>query len=213
VELRFYALFALFVVLPGANRQRIVLFCAVWTLAAAVTDAANQPFLDTVLIPEHAPYFIGGIGLYLVHRNRRDMTAWGIVAAGWLIGQHYAVADLWHPRNSDAFSYRSSIVIIAVITFGFVAVGAVALNWLDRADWRWLTVAGALTYPFYLVHERLGWVTVWILHRDLGLPSSATLPLTIGAMLLVAWLLHRWVERPLTPRIKRALTAPAAVRP
>jgi peptidoglycan/LPS O-acetylase OafA/YrhL len=207
VELRFYALFALFVILPGANRQRIVLFCAVWTLAAAVAEAANEPLLDVVLMPEYAPFFIGGIGLYLVHRDRRDITAWGIVAAGWLIGQHYAVERLWHPPNPDYFSYRPSYGIVAVVTMGFVAVAAIALGYLRWANWRWLTVAGALTYPFYLVHEHLGWVTVWVLHRTLGLPSWLTLPATVVSMLAVAWLLYRCVETPLTPRIKRALTS------
>ncbi|MFG2195169.1 acyltransferase family protein [Streptomyces sp. NPDC048639] len=204
-ELRFYALFALFVVLPGANRQRIVLFCAVWTLAAVIADAANDPLLDIVLMPEYAPFFIGGIGLYLVHRDRRDTTAWGIVAASWLIGQHYAVSRLWHPASPEFFSYRPSYGIVAVVTLGFVAVGAIALGYLRWADWRWLTVAGALTYPFYLVHEHLGWVAVRLLHRTLGLPSYVTLAGAIAATLAVAWLLYRCVETPLTPRIKRAL--------
>ncbi|MGP3927467.1 acyltransferase family protein [Streptomyces sp. 8N616] len=207
-ELRFYALFALFVILPGATRQRIVLFCAVWTLGAAVADAANEPLLDVVLMPEYAPFFIGGIGLYLVHRDRRDTTAWGIVAAGWLIGQHYAVSRLWHPPNPDFFSYRPSYGIVAVVTMGFVAVGAIALGYLRWANWRWLTVAGALTYPFYLVHEHLGWVTVHVLHRTFGLPSYVTLPGAVASMLVLAWLLYRFVETPLTPRIKKALTSP-----
>ncbi|MGP3982082.1 acyltransferase family protein [Streptomyces sp. KR80] len=207
-ELRFYALFALFVVLPGASRQRIVLFCAVWTLTAAVAESADQPLLDIVLMPEYAPYFIGGIGLYLVHRDRRDTTAWGIVAAGWLLGQHYAVDRLWHPPNPDFFSFRPSLGIVVVVTVGFVAVGAIALGHLQWANWRWLTVAGALTYPFYLVHEHLGWVAVWVLHRSFGLPSWATLAGAVFAMLVVAWLLYRYVETPLTPRIKRALTSP-----
>ncbi|ATL30011.1 acyltransferase family protein [Streptomyces formicae] len=205
-ELRFYALFALCVVMPGATRARVVLFCAGWTLAAAIAEAANEPLLDLVLMPEYAPFFIGGIGIYLLHRDRRDVTAWGIVGVSWLIGQHYAVDRLWHAPNPDFFSYRSSSVIIAIVTAGFAAVLLIALGYLHRADWRWLTVAGALTYPFYLVHEHLGWVTVAALHRKLGLPSYATFALTIAAMLLLAWLLHRLVEQRLTPLIRTALT-------
>ncbi|MGK5631342.1 acyltransferase family protein [Streptomyces sp. URMC 123] len=204
-ELRFYALFALFVVLPGASRQRVVLFCAVWTLAAAVAEAANRRLLDIVLMPEYAPYFIGGIGLYLVHRNRRDLTAWGIVTASYLIGQHYAVARLWHPPNPAFFSYRPSLGIVAVITAGFVAVGAIALGYARWANWRWLTVAGALTYPFYLIHEHLGWVVVGVLHRSLGLPAWPVLALAIAGLLALAWLIHRLVERPLTPRLRDGL--------
>ncbi|MEV6564030.1 acyltransferase family protein [Streptomyces kronopolitis] len=204
-EMRFYALFALCVVLPGATRGRVVLFCAGWTLAAALAQAAHEPFLNTVLMPEYAPFFIGGIGLYLLHRyGARDPIAWAIVLVSWLIGQHYAVAGLWHAPSATAFSYRSTAVIIAVVTLGFALVAAVALGLL-RVNWRWLTVAGALTYPFYLVHEHLGWVVVGALHRTLGLPSYVTLPLTVGLMLLLAWLMHRLLERPLTPVLKRAI--------
>lgn len=209
-EVRFYALFALCVVLPGANRRRIVLFCAVWTLAAAITQASGEPALKVILMPEYAPYFIGGVGLYLLHLDRRDMTAWGIVLVSWLIGQHYAVAALWHAPNPHFFSYRGSGTIILIVTLGFVAVGAIALGLLNRANWRWLTVAGALTYPFYLVHEHLGWVTIEVLHRRLGLPSTVTFAFTAAAMLTLAWLLNRFVEKPLAPFLRKRLNPTSA---
>lgn len=205
-EIRFYALFALCVVLPGASRRRVILFCALWTLAAAIAHGADEPLLDLVLMPEYAPFFVGGIGLYLVHRDRRDVHAWGIVGVSWLIGQHHAVRELWHAPSADAFSNRASLGIVLVVTLGFVAVAAIALGWLNRVNWRWLTVAGALTYPFYLVHEHLGWVVIHGLHRGLGLASAVTFALTVASMLLLAWLLHRGVEKPLTPRLRAGLS-------
>ncbi|MEU3789585.1 acyltransferase [Streptomyces fructofermentans] len=207
-EIRFYALFALCVVLPGATRRRVILFCASWTLAAAIAVAAKEPLLDLVLMPDHAPFFIGGIGLYLVHRDPRDAFAWGIVGVSWLIGQNRAVEGLWHAQDPAHFSYRSSVGIVLVVTLGFLAVAAIALGALNRVDWRWLTVAGALTYPFYLLHEHLGWVAIAAYHRGLGLPSYATLPLTVATMLLLAWLLNRYVEGPSAPRLRAALSKP-----
>jgi peptidoglycan/LPS O-acetylase OafA/YrhL len=204
-EVRFYALFALFVVLPGASRRRVVLFCTLWGLGAAIAQGAHQPVLDTVLMPAYAPYFIGGVGLYLVHRYGHDAIAWGIVAISFLVGQHYAVADLWHPPNPGDFSQRSSVGIIGVVAFGYLAVALVAVGRLRWADWRWLTVAGALTYPFYLVHEHLGWVVVRVLHRTLHIPSYATFLLTVALMLGLAWLMHHLVERRLGPVLRRAL--------
>ncbi|MEU2793032.1 acyltransferase [Streptomyces sp. NPDC007100] len=217
-EMRFYALFALCVILPGATRRRVVLFCAGWTLAAALAQAAHVPALDVVLMPQYAPFFIGGIGCYLLHRyGGRDPVAWAVVGVSWLTGQHHAVAGLWHPPSPGAFSYRSALVIIAIVTAGFALVTAIALGRMRWADWRWLTVAGALTYPFYLVHEHLGWVVVQALHGGLRLPSYAVLVLTVGLMLGLAWVLHRWVERPLAPVLKRAVDPPptgrAAARP
>ncbi|MEU4682416.1 acyltransferase family protein [Streptomyces xinghaiensis] len=205
VELRFYVLFALFVVVPGASRGRVLVFCAAWTLAAAMAEASGEPLPSVVLMPEHSAFFIGGIGLFLLHRDRRDAVAWGVVGISWLIGQKHAVDSLWHPADVPAFSYRSSLVIILIITAGFVAVGLVALGHLRWANWRWLTIAGALTYPFYLVHEHLGWVTVHLLHRTWGVPSAVTFAGTLTGMLMLAWLLHRWVERPLTPWMRRML--------
>ncbi|WP_280887503.1 acyltransferase [Streptomyces sp. LBL] len=204
-EVRFYALFALCVVLPGASRRRVIMFCAGWTLAAAITQGAHQPLLDIVFMPEYAPFFIGGVGIYLAHRDRKDVYAWGIVAVSFLIGQHYAVADLWNASNPNAFAHRTTLGIVLVVAFGFVAVAAIALGWLNWANWRWLTVAGALTYPFYLVHEHLGWVVIHELHIGLGLPSAAVFFLTIASMLLLAWLLNTFVENPLTPRLRAAL--------
>ncbi|MET7696217.1 acyltransferase [Streptomyces sp. NPDC005485] len=204
-ELRFYVLFAVCVVLPGATRRRVLMFCALWTLAAAISDAVDEPLLTTVLMPEYASFFIGGIGLYLLHRNRRDVAAWGVVGVSWALAQHYAIASLWHKPNPAFFSYRHPAVIIAVVTVGFLLVGAIALGHFHWANWRWLTVAGALTYPFYLVHEHLGWVSIQLLHRHLGLPSSVTVFGTVTAMLVLAWLMNRYVEEWATPRLRRAL--------
>nr|WP_229891054.1 acyltransferase [Streptomyces mashuensis] len=204
-EVRFYALFALFVVLPGATRHRVVLFCAVWSLMTVITTASHVEFLRVVVMPEHSAFFIGGIGLYLVHRFGHDALSWGVVAVGFLLGQHYAVAGLAHPPGPQYFSYRHPVVIIAVLAAGFAVVALVAVGRLRWARWRWLPFAGALTYPFYLVHEHLGWVAIGALHRGLGIPSSVTFALTIGVMLLLAWTLHVVVERRVTPVLRRAL--------
>ncbi|WP_210593939.1 acyltransferase [Streptomyces sp. GESEQ-35] len=204
-EVRFYVLFALFVVLPGATRQRVIMFCAGWTVLAAIAQGADQPLLDIFVMPEYAPMFIGGVGLYLVHRDRRDPYAWGIVGVSWLIGQHIVVQSLWRAPSPDAFANRSQLVIVAIVTFGFVAVAAIALGWLNWANWPWLTVAGALTYPFYLVHEHLGWVVIHALHKEMYVSAGLTFILTIASMLVLAWLLHRFVEKPFGPRLRATL--------
>ncbi|MGW0854996.1 hypothetical protein [Streptomyces sp. NPDC002690] len=46
---------------------------------------------------------------------------------------------------------------------------------------------------------------VEFLHRHLGIPSAATMGLTIASMLLLAWIIHRLVERPFTPKLRNVL--------
>ncbi len=204
-ELRFYLLFALCVLWRGATRRRVLLFCTLWTAGAVFADAAREPLLQQLLMPDYAPFFVGGIGLYLVYRYGHDATGWAVVAVGWLLGQHYAVRELVAPAHVAAFHHRTQLTVIVLVTLAFAAVAAVTLTPLTRVDWRWLTTAGALTYPFYLVHEHLGWVVIPALRRGLRLPAPVVLVSAAAAMLVLAWALWRGVERPLTPRVRRAL--------
>ncbi|MER5603860.1 acyltransferase [Streptomyces sp. NPDC002265] len=204
VEVRFYAMFALFVVWRGVTYRRVVLFCALWTLAGVFARVADMPLTDELVMRDHAPFFIGGLALYLIHRYGSDLLLWGIVIMSFLLGQRYSVTALWHPGMQGDF-HRNPYVVQAIVFLAFAAVAVVAVGWTRWANWRWLTVAGALTYPFYLIHEHLGWFFVRVLNRDLGLPPYATIVISVTSLLCIAWLIHRLVEKPFGPRLKRAL--------
>ncbi|MGW4019780.1 acyltransferase family protein [Streptomyces sp. NPDC005009] len=208
VEVRFYALFALLVVWRGVTYRKVVVFCCLWTLAGVFARVADHPLTDELVMRDHAPYFIGGLALYLIHRFGGSLLLWGIVGFSFLLGQRYSVTALWHPGAGGDF-HRDPYVIQAIVLLAFAAVAAVALGWTRWANWRWLTVAGALTYPFYLIHEHLGWFFIRVLYRYFGLGAYPTFALSVLGLLGVAWLMHRFVEKPFGPRLKRAL----AVRP
>jgi peptidoglycan/LPS O-acetylase OafA/YrhL len=209
VEMRFYVLFALFVIWKGVTYRRVVLFCVLWTLAGAIARVVDEPLTNVLVMRDHAPFFIGGLALYLIHRFGSDLLLWGIVGTSFLLGQRYSVTALWHPGPQGDF-HRSPYVIQAIVLLAFVAVAAVALGWARWANWHWLTVAGALTYPFYLIHEHLGWFVVRVLHRGLGVGPYVTLALSVAGLLGLAWLMHRFVEKPFGPRLKRTMAAQAA---
>lgn len=206
VEMRFYVLFALFVIWKGVTYRRVVTFCILWTLAGAFARVADTALTDELVMRDHAPYFIGGLALYLIHRYGSDFLLWGIVGMSFLLGQRYSVTALWHPGMHGDF-HRNPHVIQAISFLAFAAVAAVALGWLRWANWSWLTLAGALTYPFYLIHEHLGWFAIRILHRGLGLDPYATLVLTVAILLSLAYLMNRFVEKPFGSRLKRTMTA------
>jgi peptidoglycan/LPS O-acetylase OafA/YrhL len=213
-EMRFYLLFALAVVLPGATRRRVLVFCALWTVGALYADSSGDAFLNQALMPQYAPYFVAGMGMYLIHRFGHDAMAWGVVAVGYLLGQRYAVRANVAPAHLDVFHHRSQFGVIAVVTLGFAAVAAVTMvPWIARLDWRWLTTAGALTYPFYLVHDHLGLVAVDKLSHHTDLAPVAVLCVAAGSMLVLAWLMYLLIERPLAPRLKRLLTRPLRSAP
>jgi peptidoglycan/LPS O-acetylase OafA/YrhL len=205
VELRFYLLFAL-LCWRGLTYRRAVTFCVLWMVAAVLAPSANSDLLTTLVMPKWAPYFVAGIAMYLLHRYRPNAMIVAIIGFCWLVSVHHAYARPIEISLNYPLPLWPAPVIV---TLGYAVMIAIALGWTDRINWRWLSVAGALTYPFYLLHMRIGYSLIRTAHEHTGLPAW---PLILGAVAIVlalAWLVHRFVERPAMPvlrsRLRRAL--------
>lgn len=196
-ELRFYLLFAI-VVWLGVTCRRVVYFCAVWTVVAVFSTTWDQRWIDNMIVPEFAPYFVTGVALFLIHRFGPNLLLWGLVGVNWLIAlyrlQGYPALEHFHQNWWG---------VAAAVTACFALMTAVALGAFHRVGWRWLTVAGALTYPLYLIHQAIGQTLILGL-RDV-VPHWPLLGGTVALMLGAAWLIHRWVERPVGSRLRRGL--------
>jgi peptidoglycan/LPS O-acetylase OafA/YrhL len=129
---------------------------------------------------------------------------WGILGVSYAMAIHSLrlTIDDVSRLTGRAVWYPGAVIVITGI---FVIMVAVALGWLNWVRGSWLTTAGALTYPLYLLHEEIGWAVIARLHDRV--PKW---PLVIGlvvAMLVAAWLVHRLVERPIAPRLREAMKA------
>jgi peptidoglycan/LPS O-acetylase OafA/YrhL len=201
-EMRFYLIFAV-VVAMGLTYRKVVAFCGIWTILAVLAPSTNLPLLVTLAMPDESPFFIAGIGMFLMYRFGQNLLLWGIVGISWLLAlsrigsiQRIYVEVLHHTL--------SWYVMAGGMTLAFVMVLAAALGLFNWMQWKWLTVAGALTYPLYLIHQEAGWATI---HFGLthGLGVRAALGVALVAALVTAYLIHRLVERPLAKVIKRGL--------
>ncbi|CAM5497483.1 Acyltransferase 3 domain-containing protein OS=Streptomyces glaucescens OX=1907 GN=SGLAU_08300 PE=4 SV=1 [Streptomyces glaucescens] len=200
-ELRFYLLFAL-VVWRGLTYRRVVAFCLAWATVALLADGYGiRPLAHLTVVP-HCWFFIAGLAFYLMYRFGPNLLLWGIVAFSYVMGQH-TVMETWS-RTLERVGHRiPAWGVTVLITVFFVVMAGVALGWFRRVDWRWLPAAGALTYPLYLLHESIGWE---IFHRfQHSVNRWALLGGTVVGMLVLAHLVHRWVERPVSRRLKVAL--------
>jgi len=186
----------------------VVAFCLLWlgaVTAAKVVLAGG--IVHTVLMTNYAPLFTAGIAFYLMHRFRPTLLLWGIVAASFLLAMPAALyrvsleADRYHPHPRR----WPAVVLLAVC---FLLVAAVALGWLRWVRGRWLVVLGAVTYPLYLLHVDLGGTIIYLWQRRV--PAPLLMAAVTVAMVMVAWLVHRYVERPVAPLMRRALLGTSA---
>jgi peptidoglycan/LPS O-acetylase OafA/YrhL len=205
-ELRFYLLFAI-VVWRGVTYSRALVFCAIWLFASAITFSSSG-LIHNLVMPDWAPFFIAGIAFFLMHRHGPNLVLWCLVTACFLLSQRQALVSAHSNFRFVAESMPKWPVVVILAVF-YLLMAAVALGWL-RAGWRWLTVAGVMTYPLYLIHEYIGW-TVFAALRGVA-PDGLLFAAMVVTMLAAAWLIHRFVEKPLAPRIRRALRGPAMRR-
>jgi peptidoglycan/LPS O-acetylase OafA/YrhL len=201
VELCFYLLFGI-VVFFGVTYRRVVLFCAVWMTVAVFAPVLRSPIVDVLAIPEYAPYFIAGITMYLMRRFRPSPLLFGMLGFAWLISMHRLGPRL---ETLDPGFAVPTWPGRLVVTLAFAVMLAVALGWTDRIRWRWLTVAGAVTYPFYLLHQRIGYVLIRAGHELTELPAWSLVAGATLALIFLAWLVHRCIERPLSAAVRAAM--------
>ncbi|WP_308193166.1 acyltransferase family protein [Micromonospora trifolii] len=202
VELKFYLLFAI-VVWFGLTYRRVVLFCVFWTIAALFAQSSDSPLLVSIVEPKFAPYFIAGIALYLCHRFGPNLLLTGILGVSAILAiieLNRRVAEHNANRPKPVVSFEVALPVLLVF---FAVMTLVALGFLSGVRWHGLTVIGALTYPLYLLHLQISRVAVSRLHDSV--PPWALLTALLAGVLLLAYLAHRFVERPGARLLRRKL--------
>src|SRR4051794_32706036 len=204
-EMLFYLIFAI-VVWRGLTYRRVVVFCLFWLVAAIVAPRSGIPLLSAVAQPDFAPFFIAGIVMFLMHRFRPNLMLWGLLGVCVLVATLPVMSEIriWGPTDGPGPTWRGILIFEILI---FASILAVALGWI-RASGRWLTVAGALTYPLYLLHQCIGVAVIRALHDRVSAP--VLLGGVVLALLLASWAVHRLVERPMVKLMKPRLTSALA---
>ncbi|PRY33414.1 acyltransferase family protein [Pseudosporangium ferrugineum] len=201
VELRFYLIFACLVG-AGLTERRVRVFGTAWLAAAVVLPAFPRGFLHEVVMPDFAPYFIAGLTMYLLRRSPADRWSWALLAGCWLVSLQRVYVRALDLKPGFAVPVWPAFVLLCV---AYAILLGIALGATDRLRLRWLATAGALTYPFYLLHQRIGYSLIRTAHAATGLPAPVLIAGAVALLLALAWLVHRLVERPLAPLLRRSI--------
>ncbi|PBC78918.1 peptidoglycan/LPS O-acetylase OafA/YrhL [Streptomyces sp. TLI_235] len=204
VEGRFYLIFAVVVAL-GLTYRRVLAFCLLWSAAGVLAVAApGEQLLQVLAMPEYCWFFIGGLAFYLIRRFGPDLLLWLLVGFTFLAGCR-SVLPTYRFVAAQAGYPVPEWGVVALLAVFYLLMAAVALDWFRAVQWRWLTTAGAVTYPLYLLHEYIGWEVIDTVGTrvDPGLLIGALLV----AMIAASWLVHRFVERPAARWLRPRLAA------
>lgn len=190
-ELHFYAL--MFMLLLTGQSHRRLLFVTVWMLLSGVDYFIKVPLARYEMTLEHAPFFAAGMVFY-------DMFKHGVRVPHWpLLGLTFSIGLARFLRWSDIdgremHAVCSPVVITVILASMYVFFILVALRKLSLPESRWLAAAGGITYPLYLIHDRIG---LTLLHKLADVMDRwLLLPVVMGGMCAVAFAIWRFYEQP-----------------
>lgn len=204
VELRFYLLIGL-VLWWGLTVRRVLLFMGGWLLISVMAQEANSAVLREIFLPDWAPYFIAGMAFFMIYRYGPNLVFWLLVGFCWALAAYYATQRI-DPIN--VWPGVQNYMVPAIVTALFAVMALVAVGGLRWLRWRGLVVLGALTYPVYLLHEMITMVAIHYLYPRLT--PWAVVGVAVVAVLVLAYLVHRLVERPSRSWMERRLRAAIA---
>jgi peptidoglycan/LPS O-acetylase OafA/YrhL len=205
-EIRFY-LIILVLTWAGITRARVITVAWLWLAATAVIESHALPAglagkLDLLVQSQWSHYFIAGMALCLIYRSG---LSWPLAV---ILGISYANAIYQALNFGRLVSGRyhqalHPLVIAVIITLIFTVMTLIALRVTKRFGRPWFAVAGALTYPLYLLHAYNGFVLFNLLGGMVN--RWVLLAAMVAGMSGAAYAIHRLVEVKLAPRLKRAL--------
>jgi peptidoglycan/LPS O-acetylase OafA/YrhL len=202
VEACFYLLIAAFILI-GITRQRVLAFAMLWPLLGNMALHADQKLLTDLLMPGYSAYFAGGMLLYLLYRDGHDLVTWLLLGMQALFALSFATGYYGEllPTTTGQPASTAVIALVSFASFGLVAL--VTLTRVRHLNARWMTTLGALTYPVYLIHYKLGFWVIHELRPVLG--PWAAVGLAVVCALVAAAVLHNAVEKPLGGRLRAAV--------
>ena len=205
-EVAFY-LMVLVLTYVGITRRSALTFMWGWLAVSIVARAVHLEgdlgfWVDRLVIPDWSYFFIAGMAFFLWRKFGRSLNLAAVIMVSYACAVFAEIRQA-HFVTGITGSHVSPVIASVIVGVGFALIWLIADGRLTKLSHPSFGTLGALTYPLYLLHAVIG----YIIFNALGdlLNRWVLLGLVLGLMLASAWLITKYVERPLQPRMRDAL--------
>lgn len=176
----------------------------VWLAIAA----SNEFFIESrairlLFITEFGPFFAAGVLVHHIHAHGRSLAALLLLGAAFLLScSTLSVTQQWM-LNEYGIAVSQPHLVIANVVMHSLLIGAILLR--SYVVPSALTLAlGGLTYPLYLLHQKVGYIAINAAAPWIGKWAAALG--CVALMVLISWAIWKYFERPAQRRIKSWLS-------
>jgi len=203
IEVMFYVWVATFLAL-GIFPRRIDALIVAWIAITFANELTlDAPIFEKLFIADDSGFFAVGLLIYEHYRGRRDARLYGLLSLALGTAAFQAVHKLERlgVHIHASFDPRT-VVAICVVSLGIVFL-ATRIKSLPLPA-ALVAAAGGITYPLYLLHLQLGYVILLLVAPDE--PRILWSMTVVTAMVMLAWLVWRVLERPAHDYVRTRLT-------
>lgn len=204
LEVTFYAWVAGLIVF-NVFPKRIDSLVAIWLGITFVNELTiDSTIVEKVFLSDYSGFFATGLMTYELHKGRRDLQAQALLALSVGCAVFLAIHKLeWLRANAHA-QFDDGVVATIIVASAAVVLCSTRIARLPLPAGAVLAIGG-VTYPFYLLHQQIGYDVLNALGANR--PHPATVAAVLMGVLLLSWLIWRYFERPLHGWMRRALRA------
>ncbi len=201
VEMKFYALVCIVLVIGRIHQAQLLL--VLWLIASVVLEILpTGKSFRYLLIVDWSAYFIAGATYFLIWSQGISLKRFMVVALSCGLALFQAMNKLSIFEQNYNTRINGYVVAGLVTAFFFVMymIATKRTGFIGRKRWM---LAGALTYPLYLLHQNIGFMIFNFAYPTVN--PHLLFWSTISGVIGIAYLVHIFVERKLSLPIKNGI--------
>lgn len=202
VEIKFYLLIS--IVLTLGLMHKVESLAVVWLFVSLILTRFPKTEIHSMLITDWSGYFIAGAAFFWIYQKGFNWLRIMLVMGSYILVIRNAIHKVYY-HQLEFQTYFSKQIIVMTITAFFIVFLLITIKKtgiLRKMEWR---VLGAITYPLYLLHSNIGFLTFNHLYPKYN--EHILLWGTIFLMLIFSYMVHVFCERPISKEIRYFLTA------
>lgn len=196
VEIKFYVLFGLFLIVKKWAKFEWCLLA--WMLIYSINQyVIPVAFSHLIAFPE-SPLFMMGMLLYLMVEEGVNISRIAALALALAFTYSYELSRAYANAINFGIAFEMKYIFPVILCFVGVVWFAAKISVA-----KWVQKLGDLTYPFYLLHDYLGLILIGVIASFLS--PMGTIMLVFLLMMLFAYGVNLYVEAPVQKSIKNFL--------
>lgn len=155
VLLKFYILLSILLFFKQFHRIKTFLF--VWLALIILVSVHHIRYVNILILPDQAPFIIGGAACYLIWSEGWSKISALLLGASLILAEYRVLLSLPN-HNMHNNVVLNPYIVAALIASFFVIILLVAMGKTGFLSKKRFAILGTITYPFYLLHQYIGYL-------------------------------------------------------